>query len=818
MDNKYIKPNPLLIIMGLLGLMVFILLLNRFYPTEAANMNIGKDEAIDIAGQFLKSKGYKLNGYFIDTMYSYNSNAFTYHHRRHGWEKTQEAFKNGFQRGLTFNWRVSWLKNLPKSAQYEQFQVNVTGSGELYYFHHTYPVTRDWPENRKAHISQEEALGKARAFLAARDFSLDKFEKDSFNTKKYAKRTDHVFDWRGPIANDDGKVILQITVQGDEIGRFSVSFGIPVSESSAINQAEGRKSFSGFVSYIFAFLFCIVLQFFFLRKYHEGEVSVKTATVLFFIIWLTLAAESILKIRIFANAASIGEMPFNTVGIAITILLALVVWPFFSIMGFSAWSVSESLGRSRFNRKFTALDSLLSRKWFTLNAASSILNGYMGGFLGLGLLSVLIPVTMGLPGGSLDMVDYRIASTPLPFLVPPLAALSSALLSEFSFRLFGNLILYRLFKRRWLALVLSGLPWTLFAIGFWSFPVSFYPMAVDWIFIYIVGTFLGILFWKFDLLTSLTAHFTIIGVMFSLPMLTAGASGIFYQGVAALIIIFLPVVLIIGGFIHKSAFSFEADLTPQHIKRITQRARMAKELEIARQVQMSLLPEKAPEFKGLEIEGTCIPALEVGGDYYDFIPLPDSRMGVVIGDVSGKGVPAAIYMTLTKGIIQSQTEHRQSPCEVLTRVNRSLYKMMEKRSFVTLFYAIIDANAATITFSRAGHNPLFYLRHSQERILSLKPDGIALGIEKGEIFDKAIKEERMNLEKDDIIIFYTDGFTEAMNKNLEEYGEERLCDIILRSKDKPVRHILQDIIDDVNLFVSGYPQHDDMTMVIVKVF
>lgn len=818
MGNKYIKSNPLLIILGVLGLVVFILLLNRFFPTEAANMNIGKDQAIKIAAEFLESKGYKPEGYLIDAIYGYNSNAFTYFHQRHGWEKTGQMFKTGFRQGLTFFWRIKWFKNLPKSAQYEQFQVQVTGSGDICYFNHIYPVTQDWPANRTAHISQEDALKKAIAFLTARGFSLDGFEKNSFNSKKYAKRTDHIFDWRGPVPGDEGKVDLQLTVQGDEVGKFSVIFGIPTAENSAITEAEGRKSFSGFVSYIFAFLFCVGLQIFFLRKYHEGEVSVKTAAVVFFIIWLALAVETVLKINLYANIATIGEMTFNTVGLAITILLALVVWPFFAIMGFSAWSVSESLGRNTFNLKFTALDSLLTRKWFSLNAASSLLNGYMAGFLGLGILAVLIPGTLYLFNGSLDAVIYRSISIPLPFLFPPLAALSSAMLSEFSFRLFGNLVLFRLLKRRWLALLLSGIPWTLFAIGFWSFPLSFYPMELDWLIIYIIGIFLGILFWKFDVLTALTAHFTLLGIMLSLPMITAGNHAMFYQGIFALVLVFLPVILITGGFAGKHTFSFEADLTPQHIKRITERARMTRELEIARQVQMKLLPAKAPEIEGFEIEGTCIPALEVGGDYYDFIPLPDSRMGIVIGDVSGKGVPAAIYMTLTKGIIQSHTEHRQSPGEVLTRVNRSLYKMMEKRSFVTLFYAIIDAAARTITFSRAGHNPLFYLRYSEQRILSLKPDGIALGIEKGEIFDQSIKEEQMNLEKGDVIVFYTDGFTEAMNKNLEEYGEARLCSIIMRSKDKPVHHIMKDIIDDVNRFVSGYAQHDDMTMVIVKVF
>jgi len=279
------------------------------------------------------------------------------------------------------------------------------------------------------------------------------------------------------------------------------------------------------------------------------------------------------------------------------------------------------------------------------------------------------------------------------------------------------------------------------------------------------------------------------------------------------------VVFILRGFIKGETFSFKADLVPAHIKRITERARIAKELEIARQVQQKLLPGEPPKIKGFEIEGICIPANEVGGDYYDFIRISDAKIGIAIGDVSGKGVPAAIYMTLTKGIIQSQVEnkHRLSPEQVLIKTNHSLYKMMDTKSFVTMFYAVMDIKKKILDFARAGHNPLLYFHHSDDHVVLLKPQGIALGIEKGEVFQGIIKRGHIQLEKGDLIAFYTDGFTEAMNKNLEEYGEERLCQVIRQNKEKPARMIIDLVVRDVQEFVKEYPQHDDMTMVIVKV-
>jgi hypothetical protein len=818
MKNKYIKANVPLMVLGAVGLLAFVLLLPRFFPAKAVNLGITKAGAIETASKFLKEKGYRLDGYHVAAMVDSNEQAFPYIQQRHGWDKAGEIYQTGYPEGLGFHWYVKWYKNLPQSLPYEQYQVLVSGAGNVYSFAHIFPRSFDWPEGRRAHISQENALDMAKSFLANRGVRLETFKKDAFNTEQYKKRTDHVFKWVKTLPAIGGKVNISVVIQGDEVGRFGLTFGVPTEADQVIKQVASRNSFFGFLAYIFAFLFCIMLQVIFLKKYHEGEVGVKTAVIVFLVCWLTLAAETWLKITSYSFSATIGQMSFDGVGLTIFILLSLVVWPFFSIMSFSAWSVGEALGRDSFNRKFTAMDSLFSGKPATLNAASSMFNGYLAGVSGLGLLALLASANIWLFNGSLDGVNYRTPAVPLAFLIPPLTAISSAFLSEMTFRLFGNFFLYRFFKRRWLCLVLSAIPWTFYAIGFWNITISISPMVPKWSILYIMGLFLGYIFWKFDLLTSVTAHFTIMGVMQSLPLLTAAPPELFYQGIAALGLVFLPAVFIVRGFIKKKVFSFEADLTPGHIKRITERVRMAKELEIARRVQMNLLPAKSPDIEGLEVEGICIPAHEVGGDYYDFIPLEDSKLGVVIGDVSGKGVPAAIYMTLTKGVIQSQAEHNLSPGEVLTRVNRSLYKMMDPRSFVTLFFAVIDSKADTITFSRAGHNPLFYFRYSENRILSLKPEGIALGIEKGEIFSQSIKEDHMQMEKDDLIVFYTDGFTEAMNKNLEEYGENRLQDIILRSKDKPVQQIIADIVDDVNLFVKGYPQHDDMTMVIVKVF
>jgi sigma-B regulation protein RsbU (phosphoserine phosphatase) len=815
---RFIDSVPLMVL-GTIGLLAFILLLNRFFPYKAVNLNIDKPGAVKIASDFLSQKGYDLKDYQVMALVNYPNNAFHYLQKYLGLAKAQEIFKNEQDKGLDFHWYIFWFKNLPRSSNYEQFQVSVSGTGRIIGFSHDFPGNLDWPEGRQAHITRENALELATDFLKKQGIHLNGYNLDAFDTQKSEKRTDHRFSWKKDLEFEGAKVNLTVVVQGDEVGRFRVNFGIPASDTTEINHIQERKSYSAFASYFFVFIISLLMIIIFLRKYHEGVLGVKTALIAFFACWLFLVMESGLKFRLNAAGATFGELSYDGVGLMWLILFTLIIWPFLSIVGFASCSVGEFLGREKFNKKFTALDSILNKKFTTLNVSQSLLNGYFSGFTGLGIIALLTTALVGLFNGSIENIDYRIASSSVPFLVPLLAAMSSGLLSELVFRLFGNLLLHKYLKSKWGSIFVTSIFWTFYAITLWGINLSISPMVLEWMISYICGVFLGYIFWKFDLLTAIFANFTIIGVMQTLPLITAGAESLFVQGVAALILLFLPVVFIVWGFIKGETFSFKADLVPAHIKRITERARIAKELEIARQVQQKLLPGEPPKIKGFEIEGICIPANEVGGDYYDFIRISDAKIGIAIGDVSGKGVPAAIYMTLTKGIIQSQVEnqYRLSPEQVLIKTNHSLYNMMDTKSFVTMFFAVVDINKKTLDFARAGHNPLIYFHHSDDRVVYLKPQGIALGIERGEVFQGIIKKGHIKMEKGDLIAFYTDGFSEAMNRNLEEYGEERLCQVIRQNKEKPARMIIDLVVQDVQHFVKEYPQHDDMTMVIVKV-
>ncbi len=248
-----------------------------------------------------------------------------------------------------------------------------------------------------------------------------------------------------------------------------------------------------------------------------------------------------------------------------------------------------------------------------------------------------------------------------------------------------------------------------------------------------------------------------------------------------------------------------------------EKERMEEDLRVARNIQMSLLPQEYVEVEGLKIAAVCLPANEMGGDYYDLLPLANHRLGVLIADVSGKGTSAALYMAELKGLILSLSRNHDSPKALLTELNEILAPNLDRRSFVTMTYAIIDSHKRTLRVARAGHNPLIHFdgRTGQTRLLS--PPGLALGFDAGDTFKAVIQELEIPLVHGDTFLFFTDGISEAMNGASELFGEGRLAAILKEANALSSDDLKERILHEVRVFAAGESPHDDMTMVIVKV-
>lgn len=248
-----------------------------------------------------------------------------------------------------------------------------------------------------------------------------------------------------------------------------------------------------------------------------------------------------------------------------------------------------------------------------------------------------------------------------------------------------------------------------------------------------------------------------------------------------------------------------------------EKERMEEDLRVARNIQMSLLPQEYVEVEGLKIAAVCLPANEMGGDYYDLLPLSNHRLGVLIADVSGKGTSAALYMAELKGLILSLSRNHDSPKALLTELNEILAPNLDRRSFVTMTYAIIDSQKRTLRVARAGHNPLIHFDGRTGLTHLLSPPGLALGFDSGNTFKAVIQELELPLVHGDTFLFFTDGISEAMNGASELFGEGRLAAILKEANALSSDDLKERILHEVRVFAAGESPHDDMTMVIVKV-
>jgi serine phosphatase RsbU (regulator of sigma subunit) len=260
------------------------------------------------------------------------------------------------------------------------------------------------------------------------------------------------------------------------------------------------------------------------------------------------------------------------------------------------------------------------------------------------------------------------------------------------------------------------------------------------------------------------------------------------------------------------------------LKQSAEKRRLEEELRIARDIQMSLLPSGPITFPGLAMTAMCRPAREVGGDYYDFMPLGEHRLGVLVADVSGKGTSAAFYMAELKGLILSLSQIYQSPKRLLLEVNRILSaNLLDNRTFITMLYAVLDLEARTMTYVRAGHTPLIYVPadgHAPGRSQVLMPDGLVVGLHLEGIeekFAELLEEQTLPIDEGDLFAFFTDGITEAMNEESDLFGEERLSRLLEEYAHLPSDELREQILGDVEAFVGGADQHDDMTIVLLRI-
>jgi serine phosphatase RsbU (regulator of sigma subunit)/anti-sigma regulatory factor (Ser/Thr protein kinase) len=251
---------------------------------------------------------------------------------------------------------------------------------------------------------------------------------------------------------------------------------------------------------------------------------------------------------------------------------------------------------------------------------------------------------------------------------------------------------------------------------------------------------------------------------------------------------------------------------------LVEQEKMQKEIAVAKEIQQTLLPKNIPDTEGFDIASLYRSAKEVGGDYYDVIKVAPRLIGVMVADVSGKGVPGSLVMTITRTVARIVAAKNRSAKSVLTKVNNFVKEDMKKGMFVTAFYLVLNSFTRRINFASAGHDPLILYRAKEEKIYYIKPKGFPLGITLPDdaLFKKVMVEENVKLQKDDLIVVYTDGVTEAMNGKREQWGEKRFVDFIKANGRLSSAEFIAKFDNELKEFTQGYPQNDDITIVAIK--
>jgi phosphoserine phosphatase RsbU/P len=609
-------------------------------------------------------------------------------------------------------------------------------------------------------------------------------------------RTDYEFEWKRVMPALGNTVRMKIRVAGNVVAHYEQHEEIPESF-----QKEKKQDVLGVVYALllaFAVIGMIIIT---IRRIRAYEIGFRLALMIGILIAVVSDIDLFLDVQ--RQQSGWG------------LLIILLITPVFIGGALTLmWALAESITREVWREKLTSLD-LLSKGYFVHSKiGESIIRGIMLGALGFALSLFLIWLGESVTPLSVTpsaMQRFHIFTTSMPALYIFTHSLYSTSFLYTFVVLFG-VSFFRKYIRYSVILVLVGSAvLALFNLDKIS------PPGISFVIHTVIGIIVVWTFVRYDALASFLVLFSQYALEEISGLIVSGNSSYSVSGYSACAVFLL---LVVGYFLalfrRNETDDFES-IAPSFVKHITERQRMQQELEIARKVQMSFLPKKNPSLPQFEIASRCAPALEVGGDYYDFIEISEQKLAIAIGDVSGKGTQAAFFMTLTKGFLRALAHVSESPAKVLTQVNHLFYENVERGIFISMIYGVFDTMKKTLILARAGHNPIMMRKSHSEYVQIVNPAGLALGLDAGSIFSQSIEEVKIQYQHGDLFVFYTDGFTEALNSNQEQFGEERLSRAVEQRASGTAAEIMDGVFAEIKSFVGKSKQHDDMTIVVIKV-
>ena len=665
-------------------------------------------------------------------------------------------------------------------------------------------------EETGARLTEAQLRPTVDAFVHSRVFPgapSPQFEDARPNVMR--SRTDWMFRYRVKTNFAIGNVVpyLYVFVVGDHISGWGL-----YEEYADGSQFRSDDTGSGVASLLVRFAtnyaLLLILLVIFLRKYHAGEVGIGTGSILFAVVVLLCltvdlimgpsATEGNTMASLDAASTTAAQMAFKF--LLYDIPLAVVV--------FFAWSVGESYTRERWGEWLASFDAILRRDPLNATVGRSVFNGvlFAPAVAAASLLVGLIPLATHMAHPSMGIGTEVAVRLGGPFLLVIFAAVDAVIfpITSLFFMSWTNR-----FRLLWIGMIAA------IAVGVVS---SVCEVPIDPLLMQLLFGFGGIgaivlMLRKYDLLSTATALFGATLISMTIPLMSVAQGHMLRQ---LILVLALPLAALlvfgIGAMMTKRevVYTYE-DLAP-HVKRIVERERVKAEIDAANRIQAALLPVDAPEVSGAEFASHYRAATEIGGDYFDFLPMPSGEMGIAFGDVSGHGLTSGIVMAMAKSALLVQVGYDPSPKAVMNVLNDIVMKTAPKRILMTFFFGLLNPETQTLRFSSAGHLDPYVYRAATKRLEALSSWGFPLGVRRREAFT----EHSVDFDSGDRLILYSDGLIEAIDDDGDPYGFERFEKTILSCGHMHAEDIKKTLLNSIRKFTRNRPPEDDQTLVVVS--
>lgn len=666
------------------------------------------------------------------------------------------------------------------------------------------------PELELDPLDPEAATAEADAFLRSRGVDLGLYGPPEVRSRELRSRTDLVI--RYPAAEDllgDGVTYgLEVHFAGDRLAGFEGFY-----DDAAERELQAGLQSTGLwqqIHFLASFLVAALVAVVFLRRYHAGEVGVRRGLQIFGAVLLAGAVLQVLVSRSVTEGLDWGVFTRQQVTWVWGFQFLVLFFTPHALAAFLSWSVGESLCRERWSQKLAAFDGLFHGAWDNATVARASLRGLGAG---LGLLGGLLALAVALrPAGAWPQVSNLLNPFWMAGPLPGVALLALSLVVVPMRELFGRLFLVPWATRRlglWLGAssvaLLTGI--VLFP------PFSVTPLPWGLVFAILPSAALVALFVRWDLLTVLVASLVLEVGAGALALISTESPSLQVQGWLLLAVPALPAALSVRSLGSGREFVYRWDDVPPHVRRIAERERQRLELETARRIQSSILPELPPRLAGVDLAHAYLPATEVGGDFYDVLELPDGRLAVALGDVAGHGVSSGLVMAAAKSALAVQVGFDPSVESVFATLNRMVHQSARRRLIATLCYALLDPVRRELVFASAGH--LYpYVIGTGGRVRELASTAYPLGVR----LDLEVAVTREELSAGEILVLLSDGVVEAhRDGSVDPFGFERLVSSLGYHAGRPAEQVRDGILADLARFTGPAPRKDDQTLLVLRI-